>query len=125
MSSLARQLASIASLDASRLASSAKQSSTQPSYIFSPKEAAQHDLQTIHSLGQNGFEQLLQLDSSLGPYEDELFGEAARGLDRMVLPRDENERLGGLLDKLLMRLGKHVPTRAFAKVIEWLVRRFR
>lgn len=124
MTSLAAQLASIASLDSSRLASSSA-TKTQPSYLFTPTEAAQHDLETIHSLGLNGFEELKELDSSLGEYEEDLFGEASKGVDRMVISREENDDLGRRLDELLRRLGRHVPTRACGKVIEWLVRRFR
>lgn len=125
MSSLARQLASVASLDADRLGASAKASSAQPSYLFTPTEAAQHDLETIHALGLNGFEELVDIDPSLAAYEDELFSEASKRKDRMVLPKDENETLGLELDAFLWRLGRHIPTRAAAKVIEWLVRRFR
>lgn len=125
MSSLARQLASIASLDSSRLGASSKVSATQPSYLFTPTEAAQHDLETIHSLGLNGFEELKELDSTLADFEDELFGEGSKQVDRMIISKQENEDLGRVLDQFLRRLGKHVPTRACAKVVEWLVRRFR
>lgn len=124
MSSLALQLASLASLDSTRLGAS-KASSTQPSYLFTPTEAAQHDLETIHSLGLNGFEELKELDSSLLEFEDDLFGEGSKQTDRMIISKQENEDLGEVLDRFLRRLGKHVPTRACAKVVEWLVRRFR
>jgi len=124
MSSLAAQLASIASLDSSRL-KAAKQSATAPSYLFTPAEAAQHDLETIHSLGVNGFEELRELDPSLDVFEDDVFGEAAKQADRLLLPLDENRRLGETLDVFLGRLSRHIPLRAAAKVIEWLVRRFR
>lgn len=124
MSSLAAQLASIASLDSSRL-KAAKQSATAPSYLFTPTEAAQHDLETIHSLGINGLEELRQLDPSLDVFEDDVFGEAAKQADRLLLPLSENQRLGATLDVFLGRLSRHIPLRAAAKVIEWLVRRFR
>ncbi|CED85640.1 Uncharacterized conserved protein [Phaffia rhodozyma] len=125
MSSLASQLASIASLDASRLGSLSKQVSNQASYLFSRTEAAQHDFETIHSLGVNGFEELKELDPSLVEFEEDLFGEAAKVTDRMVLSKEENVALGATLDIFLSKLAKHLPLRAAAKVIEWLVRRFR
>lgn len=125
MSSLARQLASIASLDSGRLASSTKLAATQASYLFTPAEAAQHDLTTIHALGVNGFTTLVAHDGSLAEFEDELFGESSKGMDRMIMGSEENAALGRTLDSLLGRLGKHIPTRAAAKIIEWLVRRFR
>lgn len=58
-------------------------------------------------------------------YEDEFFGEGSKGVDRMVIGKEENEEVGRRADGLLRRLGRHVPTRAAAKVVEWLVRRFR
>lgn len=124
MSSLAAQLASIASLDSHRL-KQAKQSSTAASYLFTPTEAAQHDFQTIHSLGSNGFEELKELDNTLEEFEEDVFGEAAKTTDRLLLPLEENRRLGLTLDRFLGRLSRHIPLRAAAKVIEWLVRRFR
>ena len=124
MSSLAIQLQSIASLDAGRLTSRTGAPSSK-SYLFPPKVAGTHDLDSIFLLGQSGFEELLTLDSKLGDFEDELFSESAKHVDRMLLSPEENDRLNQTLERCLRRLGPWVGVMAGGKCIEWLVRRFR
>jgi U3 small nucleolar RNA-associated protein 10 len=124
MSSLAAQLQSVASLDSSRLTSKHGAPSSK-SYLFPPKVAAEHDLDTIFSLAVAGFEELVQLDSVMAEFEDELFSEAARRNDRMMLNQEENRELDVVLERCLRRLGRWVGTMAGGKCIEWLVRRFR
>jgi U3 small nucleolar RNA-associated protein 10 len=124
MSSLSNQLKNIASLDASRLTSRSG-APTSKSYLFPPKTAASHDLDAIFSLGQSGFEELLELDPEMAEYEDELFSEKSRRTDRMMLTKKENEDLDVVLGRCLRRLGKWVGVMAGGKCLEWLVRRFR
>jgi len=124
MSSLATQLQSIASLDASRLASRYG-APTSKSYLFPPKEAAKHDLDEIFSLAQSGLVELRQLDPGMEEFEDELFSEAAKRTDRMMLNKEENSRLDAVLEKCLRRLGKWIGIMAGGRCIEWLIRRFR
>ena len=124
MTSLANQLQSIASLDASRL-TSRYGAPTSKSYLFPPKVAASHDLDAIFSLAQSGFEELRILDPEMEEYEDELFSEAAKRMDRMMLNKAQNEQLDEILGRCLRRLGMWVGLMAGGKCIEWLVRRFR
>jgi U3 small nucleolar RNA-associated protein 10 len=124
MSSLAAQLQSIASLDASRLTSRTGAPAGK-SYLFPPKVAAEHDLDAIFSLGVGGFEELLQLDPGMSEFEDDMFSERAKRTDRMMLSKEENRELDQALERCLRRLGKWVGTMAGGKCIEWLVRRFR
>ncbi|KAK8849743.1 hypothetical protein IAR55_005078 [Kwoniella newhampshirensis] len=124
MSSLATQLQQIASLDASRLTSKYGTPSSK-SYLFPPKVAADHDLDSIFSLAQSGFEELLSLDPGIEMYEDELFSEKAKRTDRMMLTQEENDALDKILGRCLRRLGRWVGVMAGGKCIEWLVRRFR
>ncbi|WVQ84520.1 hypothetical protein IAT38_006674 [Cryptococcus sp. DSM 104549] len=124
MSSLANQLQSIASLDASRLTSKYGAPSSK-SYLFTPAVASTHDLDSIFALGQSGFEELLALDSEMEAFEGELFSEAAKRTDRMMLTAEENKELDRTLEKCLRRLGKWIGVMAGGKCIEWLVRRFR
>lgn len=123
-SALASQLQSIASLDASRLTSRGGYPSSK-SYLFSPKEAASHDLDAIHSLGISGFEEIITIDPGFAEFEDELFSEKAKRMDRMMLNAAENKELDVVLEKCLRRLGKWISIMAGGKCIEWLVRRFR
>lgn len=124
MSSLATQLHNISSLDAGRLTSRTGAPTSQ-SYLFPPKVAASHDLDAIFSLAQSGFDELLTMDPGFQGFEDELFSERAKRVDRMMLNQDENRRLDEVLGRCLRRLGRWVGVMAGGKCIEWLVRRFR
>nr|XP_019043454.1 hypothetical protein I302_08031 [Kwoniella bestiolae CBS 10118]OCF22384.1 hypothetical protein I302_08031 [Kwoniella bestiolae CBS 10118] len=124
MSSLAAQLQNIASLDAARLTSKYGQPSSK-SYLFPPKVASTHDLDSIFALAQSGFEELLSLDPGMEEFEQELFSEKSKRTDRMMLSQEENDEFDVLLGKCLRRLGKWIGIMAGGKCIEWLVRRFR
>ncbi|WVQ66419.1 uncharacterized protein L199_004599 [Kwoniella botswanensis] len=124
MSSLAAQLQNIASLDAARLTSKYGQPSSK-SYLFPPKVASTHDLDSIFALAQSGFEELLSLDPDMEEFEEELFSEKSKRTDRMMLSQEENDVLDILLGRCLRRLGKWIGIMAGGKCIEWLVRRFR
>ncbi|GMK56611.1 hypothetical protein CspeluHIS016_0304510 [Cutaneotrichosporon spelunceum] len=123
-SALASQLANIASLDADRLTSRTGAPSSK-SYLFPVAVAAEQDLDAVHALGLSGFEELLQLDSGMEAFEDELFSDASRRTDRMMLSTDENAALDVTLERCLRRLGRWIGIMAGGKCIEWLVRRFR
>lgn len=124
MSSLASQLQSIASLDASRLTSTGGHPSSK-SYLFPAKTAASHDFDAIFSLAQSGFEELLSIDPGFSEFEQELFSEQSKRTDRMLLNDEENAALDIVLGRCLRRLGKWIGVMAGGKCIEWLVRRFR
>lgn len=123
-SALASQLQNIASLDASRLTSRYGAPSSK-SYLFPAKVAAEQDLDAVHALGQSGFDELVQLDPAMEEFEEELFSEASKRTDRMLLNEEENAALDLTLSKCLRRLGKWIGIMAGGKCMEWLVRRFR
>ncbi|WWC92888.1 uncharacterized protein L201_007850 [Kwoniella dendrophila CBS 6074] len=124
MSSLAAQLQNIASLDADRLTSRYGQPSSK-SYLFPPKIAETHDLDSIFALAQSGFEELLSLDAEMEEFEADLFSEKSKRTDRMMLSQEENDELDIALGRCLRRLAKWIGVMAGGKCIEWLVRRFR
>ena len=124
MSSLANQLQNIASLDAARLTSRTGAPAAK-SYLFPPKIAVTHDLDSIYALGLSGFEELLSLDPDFSEFEGGLFSEAAKRTDRMSLNQEENRKLDLILHRCLRRLGKWIGVMAGGRCIEWLVRRFR
>ncbi|KAH9989552.1 hypothetical protein BJV77DRAFT_1069406 [Russula vinacea] len=103
-SSLATQLAQTASLNSALLVDRARRKPTQ-SYLFTGREADKHDLESIHAFALNAFIQLRQWNPAIQKYESALFSDAAKGLDRTLLP-DLTE----------------LPT---GRLLEWLVRRFR
>lgn len=124
MSSLARQLQGIASLDASRLTSRTGAPSSK-SYLFTPAEGATQDLDAIYQVGLEGFAEIVELDPDMVDFEDELFSEAAKRTDRMMLTKDENRELDQVLGRCLRRLGRWIGVMACGRCLEWLVRRFR
>lgn len=124
VSSLAAQLAKNASLNSALLVDRSRRKPTQ-SYLFTPKEADQHDLDSIYALGVNGFTQLATLNGLLRAYDASLFSDAAKALDRTLQPSDVVADLDRALDSFLPLLGPYLLENPTGKVLEWLVRRFR
>ena len=124
VSSLAAQLAQGTSLNSALLVDKSRRKPTE-SYLFTPKEADQHDLDSIYALGANGFTQLAILDPSLRSFENSLFSDQAKALDRTLQPAEVIEQLNQTLDAFLPLLGPYLLENPTGRVIEWLVRRFR
>ncbi|KAG6836982.1 hypothetical protein H0H93_016935 [Arthromyces matolae] len=124
MSSLAAQLAQQASLNTALLVDRSRRKSAE-SYLFTGREADQHDLESIHALGVNGLLQLALLNPSLKKFEDQLFSEYAKITDRTLLPSDANAELDLGIASFLDLLGPYVMEAPTGKILEWLVRRFR
>lgn len=123
-SSLATQLAQGASLNSAFLADRSRRKPT-PSYLFSPREADQHDLSSIHALAVNAFLRLKSIEPALSVYDGALFSEAAKATDRTLQNAEANQRLDEALNSFLPLLGPYLLDSPTGKVIEWLVRRFR
>ena len=122
--SLAQQVAQNASLNTSILVDRTRRKPTQ-SYLFSGRNADQHDLESIHALAVNGFTQLSSLEPALRPYEDRLFSDTAKTVDRTLQTTAQNAELDIAIEAFLPLLGPFVMEIPTGKVIEWLVRRFR
>ena len=122
-SSLASQLVQNASLNAALLNPNRRRPTE--SYLFSAKEAAQHDLDAIYAIGNNGFTQLMPLEPLLKQFERSLFSDAAKNTDRTLLNAEANEELNKQIASLLPLLGPFLLDAPTGRVIEWLVRRFR
>ncbi|KAG6868786.1 hypothetical protein C0993_010713 [Termitomyces sp. T159_Od127] len=124
MSSLAAQLAQNASLNSALLVDRSRRKSAE-SYLFTGREADQHDLESIHAIGVNGLLQLALLNPSLRKYEDQLFSEYAKATDRTLLPLEASAELDEGIAAFLALLGPYVMEAPTGKVLEWLVRRLR
>lgn len=124
MSSLAAQLAQSASLNTTLLADRSRRKAGE-SYLFTGREADQHDLESIHSLGVNGLLQLALLNPALRKLEDKLFSEHAKSTDRTLLSSEANVELDASITTCLALLGPYLMETPTGKVLEWLVRRFR
>ncbi|KAI0295094.1 armadillo-type protein [Multifurca ochricompacta] len=91
-SSLATQLSQGVSLNSAFLVDRARRNPPQ-SYLFTPREAERHDLESIHALAWNAFVQLRQWNPAIQSFESSLFSDAAKGLDRTLLPANEVKEL--------------------------------
>jgi hypothetical protein len=139
-SALASQLAASASLNASLLDAHTNKRRRTESYLFTGRDADVHDLDSIHALASNAFAQLSSLSpaftartiklasdgSSLSvDFDQTLFSEAARNVDRTMQSREANANLDRTLNAFLSLLGPWLMEAPTSKVLEWLVRRFR
>ncbi|KAF9468309.1 hypothetical protein BDZ94DRAFT_1246474 [Collybia nuda] len=124
MSSLAAQLAQNASLNTVLLVDRSRRKAGE-SYLFTGREADQHDLESIHALGINGLLQLASLNAAFREIEDPLFSEHAKTTDRTLLSAETNTDLDKSIATCLALLGPYLMEIPSGKVIEWLVRRFR
>ncbi len=124
MSSLAAQLAQSASLNVALLADRSKRKPTE-SYLFTGRDADQHDLDSICALSTNAFLKLCSIDHRLKRFEQDFFSDRARALDRTLLGKEEDEKLSDVIGEFLGLLGPWLLDVPTARVIEWLVRRFR
>ncbi|BGP11136.1 snoRNA-binding rRNA-processing protein utp10 [Rhodotorula toruloides] len=122
--SLAAQLQARQTLDASRL-QSAKALKHPPTFIFTPRHAASVSTADLHSLAANAWEQLAALDPFFNAHFKEVLGEQSKTLDRTGLTKEENDKVGKTVDKVLRALGRHMLLKPAGVVLEWLVRRFR
>lgn len=87
-----RLAAQLGSLNTSLLVDSSRRKSIE-SYLFTGREADEHDLESIHALGVNGFIQLRSLNPSLKTFEGSLFSDSVKDLDRTLLNAAANEEL--------------------------------
>lgn len=124
VSSLAAQLAKGASLNTTLLVDRSRRKASE-SYLFTGREADQHDLESIHALGVNGFIQLVALNAGFGEFEGPLFSDGLKDTDRTLLSSEAVTQLDACIAGFLSLLGPYLTDAPTGKVLEWLVRRFR
>lgn len=125
VSALAAQLAKGASINAEILASRSGGKPTAYSYLFSAREAAEHDLDSVLALAQNGLAQLSTVSPELSEPPRSLFSDTSRNLDRTLIPAEEVAQLNADIAVVLRLISPYLLQSPAAKIIEWLVRRFR
>ena len=124
VSSLAAQLSKGVSLNASLLADRSRRKHVE-SYLFTSREADQHDYHSLHALGANGLSKLKTLDGKFAKYDGNLFSDAARDLDRTLQSESQNAELDRNLGSFLRDLGPYLLESPTSKALEWVIRRFR
>lgn len=123
MSSLAKQLqqlqipGTLQSIDASKTCKKA-------SLLFEDKDAADIDNETLFSMGVNGLEELKVIEPAFSTFDNSLFGDNCKSLERTLQSKEVNEKLDKLICKFLQYLSPYFLLKPAHKVLEWLIRRF-
>lgn len=123
--SLAKQLAQIATKSKTTLDAKAQKAAHSKSLIWEPKVAATQSFQTLYPVCHDGFEELCGLDNRFAVFRGTIFSEQSQGEDRAQLAEAENEELDRQVESFLRLVGSRVRLMPAIKAIEWLVRRFR
>ncbi|KAI8638474.1 hypothetical protein BD408DRAFT_373403 [Parasitella parasitica] len=123
MSSLKQQLKKIGTLDLRNVSELSRKS--KASFLFSAREAADQDLETIYSIAYNGIMELVILDEKFSAFEKTLFSEGMKSIDRVLQTKDENDKLDASINAFLSQLSPYFLLKPSGKVLEYLIRRFR
>ncbi|XP_048843510.1 HEAT repeat-containing protein 1 isoform X2 [Brienomyrus brachyistius] len=94
------------------------------SLLFDPKEAARIDRDTFFALGCTGLEELLGIDLVFVEFQETLFSQASKGLERSVQSKEVNQKLDTSISLFLVRLSPYFLLKPAQKCIEWLIHRF-
>ncbi|XP_010486163.1 PREDICTED: uncharacterized protein At3g06530-like [Camelina sativa] len=98
---------------------------TRPSILFSPKEAADFDIESIFELGLKGLEVLGNKDERFKNYMNDLFSHKSREIDRELLSKEENARIDASISSYLRLLSGYLQFRASLETLEYLIRRYK
>ncbi|XP_068676688.1 HEAT repeat-containing protein 1-like isoform X1 [Montipora foliosa] len=123
MSSLARQLQQL-QIPANLQSSAASKTPKKASFLFDAKDAADIDNETVFSIGVNGLEELMVIEPGFSSFENLLFDEASKSLERTLQTKEVNENLDKHIAKFLKYLSPYFLLKPAHKVLEWLIRRF-
>lgn len=124
-SSLAAQLAQIATNSKASLDVKAQKAAHSKSLIFEPRVAATQSYQTLYKICSEGFEELCELDGRFKPFSLTLFSEQSMGEDRTQMSAAENAELDNKVESFLRLVGSRLRLMPSIRALEWLVRRFR
>ena len=124
---LQAQLAANASFNTALLSrgTTKKKSSTTPSYLFSAKDATALDSDEVFHIAKSAFAVHAAIRQNILAFEEPLFSQAAKAIDRTRLTAAENKRLDEIIGGCLLVLSQDLLESSASKLIEWLVRHFR
>ncbi|KAJ8284792.1 hypothetical protein COCON_G00036420 [Conger conger] len=94
------------------------------SLLFDPKDAATIDRDTFFALGCTGLEELLGIEPLFEEFQETLFSQASKTLERSVQTKEVNQKLDAGISLFLSRLSPYFLLKPAQKCLEWLVYRF-
>lgn len=124
-SSIASQLQAIKSLINVDTDAPQKRPFTRPSILFSPKEAADIDLESLLSIALSGLEVLVSRDGRFESYKNNLFSHKSREMDRELMGIEENNQINLSISSYLRLLSGYLELPAALKTLEYLIRRYK
>ncbi|KAI9705680.1 MAG: snoRNA-binding rRNA-processing protein utp10 [Bogoriella megaspora] len=101
MTSLQKQLATIAASSTQQLDLKAQKAAHAKSLIFDPKVAANQDFNTIFQICHEGFQELCMLDNRFIPFSRNVFSEQSKEEERTQMTAQENEELDAVVENFL------------------------
>lgn len=93
------------------------------SLIFEAKVAAAQDFEFIYSIGIEGLEELITLDSRFSKFKGTLFHESTIAFDRNVQQREMLTNIDENVNNFLYLVAPYMNLNCSIKALEWLVRR--
>lgn len=96
----------------------------RPSLLFDPKEAASIDRETFFEIGLSGLRELSILNPDFVVFENTLFSNTSKQIERSVQDKITNEKLDRTIRKFLMNLSPYFLLKPAHKALEWLIHRF-
>lgn len=124
MSSLAKQLKQL-QIPQNIVGPATKKQSHKASLLFEGREAADIDHETIFSLASNGLEELKAIEPAFGSFQESLFSELSKKMERSLQTKEFNERLNKQIAEFLRYLSPYFLLKPAHKALEWLIRRYR
>ncbi|QSL65258.1 hypothetical protein MERGE_002567 [Pneumocystis wakefieldiae] len=95
------------------------------SLLFDPAEAADQDIDSVFSIANNGFIELLNIEPKFKRFSKTLFSEESKYIDRFTQTETENDHLDSSIDAFLSILAPYFLLKPSIKVLEWLIHRFK
>ena len=121
--SLAKQLQQL-QIPITLFSAAASVTEKKASFLFDAKDAADIDNETVFSIGVNGFEELMTIEPAFSAFENLLFSESSKSLERTLQSKEWNEKLDKHIEKFLKYLSPYFMLKPSHKTLEWLIRRF-
>lgn len=122
---LAAQLALIASKSTNSLDLKAQKKAHSQSLIYEPEVAASQDFDTIYQLCLEGFQELCQVDKRFHVFSRSIFSVQGKMEDRNQMTIEQNKELDQVLESFLSMVGSKLLLKPALKAVDWLIRRFR
>ncbi|KAK0177360.1 hypothetical protein PV328_001422 [Microctonus aethiopoides] len=100
------------------------QDKKRPSLLFSPKEAANLDRETVFNIGNSGLEDLIKLSNAFKEFESNLFASSSVGLERSMHDVNTNKKIDIAIERFLISLAPYFLLNSAHKALEWLIYRY-